>query len=268
MLISNWRRLFQSRPKQQTVITFTGGMGAQIISAAIYYYLKDMGRNAYADLSYFNKAELVARVGNKGEVSHWSWQLSPFGLTPGSFDSLSSYNKKSVNLIEDGPEKSSLAMEALRNPAVQERFAVNCECLGELALGYDNYLCIHVRRGDYVNVASHLVSNEEFFQIATKFKGLVPRLVVVSDSPIEAQFRERISSGYAEAVFLDNIDAFTTHCVMRKARILVCSNSQFSLIAALLNPNGLIVLPKQWLGPGNEALEAPIHAACGFQLLD
>lgn len=268
MLILNWIRLFRNKHKRETVITFTGGMGAQIISAAIYYQLKSKGVAVYADLSYFDKAEVVARVGNKGEISHWSWQLSQFGLERDSFDSLQNYNQKSVNLIADGPEKSRLAMEALRNPAVQARFAANCSCLGKLALESDGYLCIHVRRGDYVNVASHLMSNEEFFRIAAKFTGLVPHVVVVSDSPIKAEFRERISAGYTNATFLDSIDAFTTHYVMRKARILVCSNSQFSLIAALLNPHGLIVLPKQWLGPGNEALEAPIHAACGFQLLD
>lgn len=262
--------IFNRQPKinDPIVVTFTGGMGAQIISAAIYFYFKDKGRSVYADLSYFNKAAQVARVGNKGEVSHWPWQLNAFGLSMDSFVTLPSFNKKSVNLIEDGPEKSRLAMEALRNSAVQERFAINCSCLREFQLDSINYLCIHVRRGDYVNVASHLVSDNEFFRIAQQFKGLTPHLVVVSDSPIPSDFRAKISDGFESANFLDNIDALTTHCVMRSARILVCSNSQFSLIAALLNKNGLIVLPKQWFGPGNEALEAPIHAACNFQLLN
>ncbi|HEY6093497.1 MAG TPA: alpha-1,2-fucosyltransferase [Gallionellaceae bacterium] len=268
MKISDLIHRLKNRHKQQTVITFTGGMGAQIISAAIYFFLQDKGQEVVADLSYFDKNEKVARVGNKGEVSHWSWQLSLFGLAPDSFQSATNYSRRTVNLIEDGPVKSRLSIEALREPAIQARFALPDDCLKDLPLKPGSYLCIHVRRGDYVNVASHLVSDEEFFQIAERFKGLLNHLVVVSDSPIEAGFRERISASYAEATFLDNIDAFTTHCVMRKARILVCSNSQFSLIAALLNPAGLVVLPKQWFGPGDEALEAPIHSSCNFQILN
>jgi hypothetical protein len=152
---------------------------------------------------------------------------------------------------------------------VQKRFELAGNADGvlppEFAAGY---LCIHVRRGDYVNVASHLISDREFFELAGKFVGLVKHLVVVSDSPIEGAFRQSISSGYEQTMFLDDTDAITSHRIMRYARILVCSNSQFSLIAALLNPRALVVLPKQWFGQNDRAIEAPIHEACGFQVLN
>jgi len=129
-------------------------------------------------------------------------------------------------------------------------------------------LCIHVRRGDYVNVASHLVADCEFIGLAGKFTGLVGHLAVVSDSPIDKPFRQAASSGYEQAVFMDNIDAFTSHRIMRNARILICFNSQFNLIAALINPQALAVLPKHWFGENDRAIEAPIHEACGFQILN
>jgi hypothetical protein len=255
--------------EKQIVVTFTGGMGAQIISAAIYLSFQNAGRKVYADLSYFNQDEHVATAGNAGEISHWSWALDVFGIQRTAFEELTGYAKKQVELIEDGPKKLALGLEALRLPAVQDCFAIKNSVDDIIPLGVAaDYLCIHIRRGDYVNVASHLVSDSEFVALAAKFKGLVKHIVVVSDSPVDAGLRQAISAGYEQASFLDNIDAFASHRVMRAARILICSNSQFSLIAALLNRRALVLLPKQWFGGKDRDLEVPIHEACGFQVLD
>lgn len=269
MGILQWMRNLAASRVRSTVVTFTGGMGAQIISAAIYFFLKSEGGDVYADLSYFDQAERMATVGKAGDVSHWSWQLDAFGLGLDSFEKTGPYAKRDVELVEDGHQKMMLGLKALRQPEVQKRFAIAGSATDVLPAGFSTgYLCIHVRRGDYVNVASHLVSDQEFFELVGKFVGLVKYLVVVSDSPIGSEFRQTIATGYEQAVFLDNIDAFTSHCIMRSARILVCSNSQFSLIAALLNTRALVVLPKQWFGEKDSAIEAPIHEACGFQLLN
>jgi len=50
-----------------TIVTFTGGMGAQIISAAIYFSMKNSGRPVYAVLSYFDRPESIAVVGKTGD---------------------------------------------------------------------------------------------------------------------------------------------------------------------------------------------------------
>src|SRR3970040_1309729 len=154
-------------------------MGAQIISAAIYWYLKDEGRKVYADLTYFDKSEHIATVGRAGEVSHWSWQLDPFGLGQSSFEPAAPYSGRNIELIEDGPQKMMLGLGALRRPEVQQRFEISGNQAGVLPAGFSSgYMCIHVRRGDYVNVACHLVSDREFFELAGKFAGLVKYLVV------------------------------------------------------------------------------------------
>ena len=44
----------KSKKERPVAITFTGGMGAQIVSAAIYYHLEHEGRPVIADFSYFN----------------------------------------------------------------------------------------------------------------------------------------------------------------------------------------------------------------------
>ena len=129
------------------------------------------------------------------------------------------------------------------------------------------FLCIHIRRGDYVNVASHLISDGEFISLVRKFSGLINHAVILSDSPIEPDFRNAVSPHFSTVSFLDNIDPYSSHRVMRCARILICSNSTFSLTAAALNPNALVVVPKQWYGEKDREIEAPIHARCLFQMI-
>jgi hypothetical protein len=269
MGVAKWIRGLGRREKP-IAITFTGGMGAQIISAAIYFFMRQQGQAVYADLSYFNQIAHLATVGKAGDVSHWGWQLDGFGLNKEAFEPLQGDFRREVELIEDGPKKVALGLQALQQPEVQAHFSIKPGVQDGLPACFsEGYLCVHVRRGDYVNVASHLVSDEEFFYLTKKFAGLVKYLAVVSDSPIEEAFRERIvrGGGYMQVAFMDNVDAFTTHRIMRNARILVCSNSQFSLIAALLNTAALVVLPKQWFGANDRAIEAPIHEVCGFQIL-
>lgn len=251
-----------------TVVTFTGGMGAQIISSAIYFSMRISGRPVYAEMSYFDKPERVAVVGKAGDCSHWSWQLKPFGLSPASFDTLAGLNKRNADILQDGPQKLELGLKALAQPEVQKFFEIPAGVSDILPGKYaEGFLCMHVRRGDYVNVASHLVADGEFINLAKNFSGLVNCAVVISDSPVGTDFRNAVASFFKEVSFLDNTDAYTAHRVMRNARILICSNSQFSLFAALLNPEALVLIPKQWYGVGDRHIEVPIHSCCSFEIM-
>jgi hypothetical protein len=267
----HFRKLFKCFSVKKdfpTVVTFTGGTGAQILSAAIYFSMKDTGQAVYADLSYFNSAEKKAIVGNAGECSHWSWRLDSFGLPQASFEASPGLTKRNANILWDGPEKWELGLKALAQPNIQGLFKVPAD-LDDLMLGKfaDSFLCIHVRRGDYVNVFSHLVADSELLGIARRFSGLVEQAVVLSDSPIESSFRSTVSSYFKEASFLDDIEPDAAHRIMRSARILICSNSSFSLTAGALNPNALVVIPKQWV-EGSRRIEAPIQSRCSFQIID
>lgn len=261
-----WRQSAQNN--RPTVVTFTGGMGAQMISAAIYFSIKNAGLPVYADLSYFDKPESVAVSGKPGDCSHWSWQIDTFGLSPASFDASPGLTKRNSNILYDGPQKLELGLKALAQPEIQKFFGIPPSVDDVLPLGFAcGYLCMHVRRGDYVNVASHLVADSEFINQAKKFSGLVDNLVVLSDSPIDPDFRNALSSHFKRVSFLDNTDAFSAHRIMRNARVLICSNSQFSLIAAVLNPTALVLIPKQWFGEGERHIEAPIHSRSSFQVM-
>lgn len=257
------------KSKRKTVITFTGGMGAQIISAAIYFEYKNAGHEVYADLSYFHSDKHEAAVGLKGDISHWDWQLDSFGLTLDSFDQLKNPKYWGVDIIADGQKKMELSFNALKQTNIQKFFPVSDSVEDILPSSFSSgYLCVHIRRGDYLNVASHLVSDNDFINIINKFSRLVPNLVIVSDSSIDEDFLEMIS-GYKEIKLLDNNQASVAHRVMRNCKILICSNSQFSLTAGLLNSKALVIFPKKWFADRSKLnhIIKPLNDACDFQLL-
>lgn len=266
MDFSRFAQWLSSNNNKPTVVTFTGGMGAQIISAAIYLAMKNVGQVVYADLSYFDKSESVAIVGQAGDCSHWAWQLGVFGLLPESFDTLDKVDRRKYTILNDGAEKLDFGLNALSQPDVQKFFCIPDGGDDLLAGGgwADNFLCMHVRRGDYVNVASHLIADGEFLNLARKFSGFVNTSVILSDSPLGQEFKSELASFFKEVHFLDNTDAFQAHRIMRAARILICSNSQFSLTAAALNSNALVVVPKQWFGGNDRHIEVPIHKRSQF----
>jgi hypothetical protein len=266
-IISIFNLVYFSR-NEVTVITFTGGMGAQVISAAIYFHLRDGGQKVFADLSYFNKKSHIAIPGKEGDISHWDWQLQYFGIMPDFFEELPKKYKGRSIVIKDGKEKSELGFEALRTPRIQQYFAQNGFIEHVLPKNFsNNYLCMHIRRGDYVNVASHLIDDDSFLELANQLNGLIENVVLVSDSPITDNFRKEMLNIYSNTIFLDNVDAITAHSIMRNARVLVCSNSQFSLIAAILNRRGLIFLPTVWAGKESQELGLSIGNLCKFQVL-
>ena len=257
---------FMTRKQKKTIVTFTGGMGAQILSAAIYFSLKNSGKEIYADLTYFDKPPVLATEGAMGQISQWDWQLGPFGLQPHHFEICSRKNTSSEDIITDGPRKVQLGLSALHDHEIQKHFEILDIPENLFGLNGVKYICAHIRRGDYINVASHIISDEEFLNVANKFASLCSTLVIVSDSSISLSLKHRFSSQFNTCIFLDNIDSITTHYIMRNASVLICSNSQFSLVAAALNTTSVILIPIKW-GDTDDIAKA-IGVFCRFQVLN
>ena len=255
-----------TRKQKKTIITFTGGMGAQILSAAIYLSIKNSGKEIYADLSYFNKPPVLATEGILGQISQWDWQLDPFGLQPDHFQTYFGKNSSKEDVIIDGARKIQLGLVALQDKEIQKYFAILNAPENIFGLEGTKYICAHIRRGDYINVASYLISDEKFLNTANKFSSLCGTIVLVSDSSITHALKNHFSSQFEKCIFLDNIDAITTHYIMRNASVLICSNSQFSLVAAVLNESGVVLLPKNWGGATDIAKEVSLLG--NFQTLN
>jgi hypothetical protein len=265
--------LLRKRPHRRTAgtpttVKFAGGMGTQIIQSAVYFALRQDGESALADLSYFDVESRLARVGDKGRVTHWFWQLDQYGLPRNSFEATEVGQRKRRYILADGAEMMELGIRALQRPELQRIFMPSTPSLFNLpSVASKPFLCIHVRRGDYVNVASHLVSDDEFIEIAGKFSRLVEYAVILSDSPFGDGFKIKMNNMFQNVEYLDKLDPYSSHWLMRQARILVCSNSTYSLTAALLNPDALVVMPKQWFGGNDREIEAPIQSLSNFQIM-
>jgi Glycosyl transferase family 11 len=250
------------------VIVFAGGMGTQILQAATYFYYKKQGLKVFADVSYFDRPLSLAKEGQIGQLTHWHWQLDQYGLQKHTFDISPGFKKGEADVIVDGQRMLEIGLSALVDPEINDKFpSVGVPNLSNLNVDEYSYVCIHIRRGDYVNVASHLIDDEIFLNILKKFSQLTGALVVLSDSQINADFKEKVSFLFQRALFLDQIDAVESHEIMRFSRVLICSNSTFSLTAAMLNKQALIVLPKQWYGDKSRTIELPINSRCVFQLM-
>ena len=192
---------FKSKTPKKVIITFTGGMGAQILSAAIYFSMRNSGKEVYVDLTYFDTPENIASEGQIGRPSHWAWQLNPFGLMPADFESYAGKKATSEDLIVDGSRKIFLALSALQSKDVQKYFPITNLTTDIFNFEGAKYVCAHIRRGDYLNVASHLMSDEDFLKSTHKFSSLCETLVVVSDSRISQSLKNSFSNQFKRCVF-------------------------------------------------------------------
>lgn len=262
------------KQESEILVTFTGGLGAQIMSAAIYFHLSQDGRMVYADLDYFKQPEKIATTGNKGEVSHWNYELGEYGLPLESFSTRKFekpfFKRDKPFVVSDGVDKVGLAIKALRQPEVRKLFSIKPSVTEECrrVSGENDYLCIHIRRGDYVNVASHLVDDMDFINMAKTISNFVSAVIVISDSEVSDVISDGLRGLFAHCSFVIGGNPHIAHALIRQAKYLICSNSQFSLSAALLNQVGQqIFLPTRWFGDADSNLQIPINELCRFQIL-
>jgi hypothetical protein len=260
---------------QKVRVVFRGGIGAQILSAAAYWYLQEQGKEVQADMTYFSLLPLEVRPMMVGGLSYWPWNLDFLGISQESFaksdNSANDYSE--YYEIGDNFQKFEIALKALSTQKIKEKFrtgdfqGIIDRCLPREFEGQIGYAAIHVRRGDYVNVASHVVGDQTIITVMDSVAKLIDKCVVISDSPIHSDVREAAQRKFKVVSFLDspNFSETDAHVVMQHAKFLVTSNSQYSLTAALLG-KGICLVPKVWFSGEPEFLQA-IDGLGEYQLL-
>mgnify|MGYP006274763351 CR=1 FL=1 len=231
-------------------VTFTGGLGAQVISTAIYEMLKTAGLPVCADFSYFQRPTRINKGIPSEGISNFPWQLSELGIQQDTFAHVSKKCNPWVS-IEDGPVKLALFLEAVKDPAIRQKLSRSRDVtllnsLMPTELRGKRYGCVHIRRGDYLSVASHVVSDSELADASALWEGNADLIVALSDSPISSEtrnlYRERSRKPY---LFADDVSPISCFAIMQNAQYLICSNSQFSLSAGMCA--GLpMLIPSRW----------------------
>lgn len=257
-------------------ILFEGGLGAQILQAATFFDMQQSGQIVASNFSYFKSDEVNFsrdKQGSKLEKVFIKrpWNLDLFNITINDIKKCSNNSTNIKKVIASNAFVLEQGIKALKKNEIKKLFSPQSGKLGAdnsiISLA-EPFICVHMRRGDYLKVATHIISDNEFLGIAKSFNSLVKTALFISDSPIEPNFRKSLHGYFESTHFLDSIDPLYAHDLMRKAKILICSNSTFSLTAALLGENNIKIIPKTWFGKKNEVeLQELINSNCDFQVL-
>ena len=249
------------------VITFTGGLGAQIMSAAGYFYLKETGVTVSGYTGYFDTPPHLAEIGKNGDISHWSWELDQYGLSRQNF---SWDESPDYEIIQDGPEKVRLAFLGLQVDAIQKKFPIvdsAREAIQQMFAG-QSYACVHIRRGDYVNVASFMIKDDAYFLAIKRIARLVKNILIVSDSPITSDLMGMLGTLQFNVITAIGGSPHQALGMLRLSDILICSNSQVSYAAAALRGiDELTFFPARHDGDLNSYVNTHLQSIAEFQLL-
>lgn len=258
--------------KRKLVVPIGGGLGAQILTVALIDFLRDRSRKnntaePFIDLSYFSLSPSTFP-----ELSIYGWKLDYYGIPKREFEDLPHPAKpKWIHklsgsapkwLHEGSLERQELLTMALSQTRTQifSRFPISEPDLKKTAdllsdLG-PNHCVVHLRRGDYLNVASHIVADQDLLPI---LGGLIQTgissLLYISDSDVNLDFFRRHLPSTIRLKCIVGGDLYLSHALMRRANVLITSNSQFSLSAALLNPQGLRLMPRVWFSGRHAGLQ-------------
>lgn len=249
-----------SRIKLREPIYIEGGLGSQILASITFLLRSNFLKNAKVkvDTTYFSKQkkDLIDGWQNKNGLSIWKYQLDYFNI---SFKFFNKFEISSINRVfihrKDNDLISKLNLEEFqrnRNLILQTFPIGSTKNLENSLPGFatKDYAVIHIRRGDYLNVSQEILTLDAYLDLVNELKDKLPdQVVFISDSQFEDNFKNHVmqllpnKNIYFKFDTLD--DPCEVHSFMRKASLLVCSNSTYSYSAALLNfGNQLILVPK------------------------
>ena len=274
-LLSKYQRIIPTYHKK--LVYIEGGLGAQILGAISFWERQEKYGVAKArcDLSYFSSPD---------RQSLWSWQLDHYRISLNDlrrFESSSVRNilKLKSDFLSESELDRSYWVDARKKYFT--RFNFDPEPVKTFKEGITqssdlkSYSAVHIRRGDYLKVASKLIDFNEYLGLLQSIHKLMPRdLLIVSDSELQNQEKETLVSLFGQIhnlVFLDDphLDPFLIHCILRDADVLITSNSTFSFSAALLGKSGQLAFsPVQFhSGQNAEKYNRSFRAAGSFMTL-
>lgn len=249
------------RVYHKTLTHIEGGLGSQILGVmSLYNNLEKFGKEkAKCDLSYFDEPR---------QSNLWPWGLDKFGL---ALEDLRVYeSRKLTNLLKakkDFPSDDDLAQNYWLNcrkkylskfppgGGIVKQFLAD----HSITEKFDTYGAAHIRRGDYLSVASKVISLNQCLTFLLSIEKSIPNhLFFVSDSKFSIEEKKHLRDQLGNkryVIFLDdpNHDPFTIHCLLRNADLLVTSNSTFSFSAGLLGKEGQVVFSPSEFHSGSDS---------------
>ena len=255
--------LTKLRITDQNTVYFEGGLGSQILAFIEYNEKnKSSDKPVFGNLDYFNK--IKNDFTDDTGLSRWTWKLDQYGIYQNDIKQATKIKRFSNKYFKVRPQNASEHLYNFREKKsenYQKIFLASDEKVKRYSLekfrsDKDDFAVIHIRRGDYLNVASKVVSTEELNRFINKIKKLLPsNILISSDSVLPVAEQDMLASNLEEfnLVYIDpREDSLLVHDLMRSSSILVASNSTFSFTAGLLAKRGCTVFfPTNYFGQGH-----------------
>lgn len=246
-------------------IYIEGGLGSQILSIMNFWDQAEIaesnGRQPKCDLSYFDSDEL--RMLENG-LRVWRWRLDRYGIKKSSLNQYAVSSSKlplRVRPKAGGTNRSNRDFDwNSQRVKYSSRFPINFADVdkfldSEFSLVFGSrFAAIHIRRGDYLSVASHLVEEPTYLEFLKRIESILPSdIIFFSDSPLPEGFKVSATNILSEkrTYFHDHneTDECLIHDIMRLSSILVTGNSTFSFSAGLLAQESCLVFtPMRFYG--------------------
>lgn len=226
-----------------------GGLGSQLITYLAY--LSDGSKNKLCDVSFFENIRNSKVLDNN---TFREYNLNEFGipynklkrtkLPPKIFNPTLKTRSLQIGNFLASFDKTIL--DEIDFPSFSGPYLFDKYGLKEI-----NNLCtVHLRRGDFRTQASYMVPDKNFLDILKKLKELkIKDLLILSDEVIEVDFLKNINKYFPNENLITIIggNEIEAHYIMRMSKILVLSNSMFSLSAALTSrKNQISISPHRY----------------------
>ena len=274
-LLARVQRTFSIYHK--TLVHIEGGLGSQIFGVISFWERQERYGVAKArcDLSYFTSQ-------NRGDL--WNWELDRYQI---SLRDLQQYESATIrnflklksNFLSELEIDSGYWIQARKK--YLDRFYFDPMLVNEFRKRFaefedvHSYGAVHIRRGDYLKIASKVIKFDEYLELLISIRELIPKdLLIISDSPLHKKEKETLGNLFSNnhnLIFLDDpqLDSFQIHCILREADVLVTSNSTFSFSAAVLGKSGQLAFsPVNFhSGQGAEKYNRSFRTAGSFMTL-
>lgn len=240
-------------------IYFEGGLGSQLFS-----YLEFL-RRVNATQSVLDQESEVLNHGPRCNLKYFQrpigyeknglrigpWLLDSYGVTMESmkvFEAEPRRGIKRIRSLSNTLPSTSLSTARMYRDYFRPKIDLVRFVEESIRLDYsvitsaaDEFDCcsVHIRRGDFMAVASHIVSDFEYLSLLTSIRKVLPRhLVIFSDSKLSEKFKLTLTREFPkiEIRFCDDseMDVIGSHEFMRRSKVLVTGNSMFSISAGML----------------------------------
>lgn len=236
------------------IIYFDGGLGSQIISYMQLIVFENENIEYFVNKDFFNRNESDHIF--KKENTYRNWQLEYFGIKSDQFQNVIKSNRLFEHNTIKKTQQLSKFIELKAKYNFSDNFPVSENTLTNIHNSGVNinqdYTAIHLRRGDFIKFSSLVISDEQFIEFLSTVKSIINnKLILISDSILSEYFIKKINALFPESdiKILIGGDEIEMHTIMRFSKILITSNSMYSLSAAMLQKKDAIsIVPKYFYG--------------------